>query len=88
MQNPSQLYLHSLSRQASRELAAVQKKRSFTKHGTPEQRAAAAEHARDMRAMWPTVKARLTRREWNQQVQASCFNLITDLRWYQAGRAK
>lgn len=39
----------------------------------------AAEHLRECRAMFPTLKGDWTRKEWNARCRASAHNLITNL---------
>lgn len=36
----------------------------------------AAEHCRDIRAMWPTLKGDWSRREWNNQCRLAAHGLM------------
>lgn len=42
-------------------------------------RRAAAALARDIRAMWPTLKGDWTRRDWNNQVLAAATNHVAGM---------
>lgn len=43
-----------------------------------EHRRKAAELAREIRAMWPTLKGDWSRRDWNQQAMAAAHNFVSN----------
>lgn len=49
----------------------------MNKLGTPADRSTAADLARSIRAMWPTLKGEWTRRDWNQRALSAAHNYIS-----------